>query len=48
MIKFGFLGRVSTEDQQDPESSRAWQITRAKALIEPRGGIIVAESCDID
>jgi site-specific DNA recombinase len=48
MIPFGFLGRVSTEDQQDPESSRAWQITRAKALIEPRGGIIVAEYFDID
>ena len=48
MIKFGFLGRVSTEDQQDPESSRAWQLTRAKALIEPRDGIIVAEYFDID
>jgi site-specific DNA recombinase len=48
MIKFGFLGRVSTEDQQDPESSRAWQISRAKALIEPRDGIIVAEYFDID
>ena len=23
MIKFAFYGRVSTEDQQDPESSRS-------------------------
>jgi hypothetical protein len=44
---FVFLGRVSTEDQQDPESSRAWQLGRAKALIVPRGGVIVAEYFDI-
>ena len=48
MIKFGFYGRVSTEDQQDPESSRAWQLTRSRALIEPRGGVIVAKFFDID
>jgi site-specific DNA recombinase len=48
MIKFAFYGRVSTEDQQDPESSRAWQLTRSRALIEPRGGQIVAEYFDID
>ncbi|PZG36673.1 recombinase family protein [Spongiactinospora gelatinilytica] len=45
--RFGFYGRVSTEDQQDPESSRAWQLTRAKTLVEPRGGVIVAEYFDI-
>jgi site-specific DNA recombinase len=44
---FAFLGRVSTEDQQDPESSRAWQIGRARALIEPHGGTIVAEYFDV-
>jgi site-specific DNA recombinase len=44
---FAFLGRVSTEDQQDPESSRAWQFGRAKALIEPCGGVVVAEYFDI-
>jgi hypothetical protein len=38
MIKFAFYGRVSTEDQQDPESSRSWQLTRSRALIEARGG----------
>ncbi|MFE0154170.1 recombinase family protein [Nonomuraea sp. NPDC059007] len=47
-IRFGFYGRVSTEDNQDPESSRAWQITRSRALIEPRGGVIVAEFFDVD
>src|SRR6185369_14506649 len=46
MIRFAFEGRCSTEDQQDPESSRAWQKTRAKALIEPHGGKIVAEYFD--
>jgi hypothetical protein len=30
MIKFAFYGRVSTEDQQDPESSRGWQLTRRR------------------
>jgi DNA invertase Pin-like site-specific DNA recombinase len=46
MLRFAFDGRCSTEDQQDPESSRAWQLTRAKALIEPSGGVIVAEYFD--
>ncbi len=48
MIKFAFYGRVSTEDQQDPESSRSWQLTRSRALIEPRDGQIVAEFFDVD
>jgi hypothetical protein len=34
VIKFAFYGRVSTEDQQDPESSRGWQLTRSRTLIE--------------
>jgi site-specific DNA recombinase len=46
-IPFGFAGRVSTEDNQDPEASRNWQLSRARALIEPAGGIIVAEYFDI-
>lgn len=46
-IPFGFAGRVSTEDNQDPEASRNWQLSRARALIEPVGGIIVAEYFDI-
>ena len=48
MIKFAFYGRVSTEDQQDPESSRSWQLTRSRSLIEARGGVIVAEFFDVD
>jgi hypothetical protein len=47
-IRFASWGRVSTEDRQDPESSRAWQYARGKALIEPHGGVIVAEFFDID
>ena len=44
---FAFCGRVSTEDQQDPEASRTWQLSRARSLIEPVGGIITAEFSDI-
>jgi site-specific DNA recombinase len=44
---FAFYGRVSTEDQQDPRSSRNWQLARARQLIEPAGGQIVAEFFDV-
>jgi len=48
MVKpFAFYGRVSTEDQQDPASSRAWQLRRALELIEPGGGAVVAEFFDV-
>jgi DNA invertase Pin-like site-specific DNA recombinase len=47
-IPFASWGGVSTEDRQDPESSRAWQDARGKSLIEPHGGIIVAKFFDID
>jgi DNA invertase Pin-like site-specific DNA recombinase len=46
MLRFAFYGRVSTEDQQDPESSRTWQLERSRQLIEPCGGRIVAEYFD--
>lgn len=46
-LSFAFCGRVSTEDQQDPEASRLWQLNRAQALIEPAGGMIVAEYFDV-
>ncbi|WP_198351807.1 recombinase family protein [Streptomyces typhae] len=46
-MRFAFCGRVSTEDQQDPEASRLWQLGRAQTLIEPLGGVIVAEYFDI-
>ena len=48
MTRFAFYGRVSTEDQQDPESSRGWQLTRSRALIDAREGVIVAEFFDVD
>ena len=44
---FAFAGRCSTEDNQDPDSSRAWQLSRAEALIKPHGGEVVAEYFDI-
>lgn len=44
--RFAFYGRVSTEDQQDPDASRNWQLARARALTE-RHGEIVAEFFDV-
>src|ERR1700754_2644523 len=46
-MRFAFYGRVSTEDQQDPQASKAWQLSRARSLIKPAGGEIVAEFFDI-
>lgn len=45
-MRYAFYGRVSTEDQQDPETSRNWQLERARALTDPHGQI-VAEFFDI-
>lgn len=45
-LKFAFYGRVSTEDQQDPEASRNWQLARARTLTD-RYGTIVTEYFDI-
>ena len=36
-MKFAFYGRVSTEDQQDPTSSKQWQMSRARPS-SPRVG----------
>jgi site-specific DNA recombinase len=47
MKAFAFYGRVSTEDQQDPASSRNWQLARSRQVIEPTGGEIVAEYFDV-
>ncbi len=44
--RFAFYGRVSTEDQQDPESSKGWQLARSRGIIEPSGEV-VAEFFDI-
>jgi DNA invertase Pin-like site-specific DNA recombinase len=40
IMRFAFYGRVSTEDQQDPEASRNWQLGRAKALVDKHGEIV--------
>jgi hypothetical protein len=45
-LRFAFYGRVSTEDQQDPVTSRAWQLLQAQSLISGHGRI-VAEFFDV-
>jgi DNA invertase Pin-like site-specific DNA recombinase len=42
-----FYGRCSTEDNQDPETSKAWQLSNAAKFVQPLGGVIVAEFFDI-
>jgi DNA invertase Pin-like site-specific DNA recombinase len=42
-----FYGRCSTEDNQDPETSLAWQLSNAQKFVEPLGGRIVTEYFDI-
>jgi len=44
-LRFVFYGRVSTEDWQDPVTSRARQREQAEALVRGHG-IIVAEFFD--
>jgi site-specific DNA recombinase len=44
-LRFAFYGRVSTEDWQDPESSRARQLQQAVMLAAGRG-VIAAEFFD--
>jgi len=39
-LRFAFYGRVSTEDWQDPESSRARQREQAAALVRGRGQVV--------
>jgi hypothetical protein len=45
--RLAFYGRCSTEDNQDPRTSHAWQLGEAARLVEPLGGQIVAEYFDI-
>ncbi|GAA1337421.1 recombinase family protein [Saccharothrix algeriensis] len=40
-------GRCSTEDNQDPETSRGWQFGNARKFVEPLGGVVVEEFFDI-
>jgi site-specific DNA recombinase len=46
LLWFAFYGRVSTEDWQDPVTSRARQLAQAAALVAGLG-VIVAEFFDI-
>ena len=39
-LRFGFYGRVSTEDWQDPVTSRARQLQQAMMLVAGRGAIV--------
>ncbi|WP_199234862.1 recombinase family protein [Kribbella sp. VKM Ac-2568] len=45
--RLAFYGRCSTEDNQDPRTSHAWQLGEAARFVEPLGGQIVAEYFDI-
>lgn len=45
-MRFAFGGRVSTEDNQEPEASRARQLDQARRIIPP-GAEIVEEYFDI-
>ena len=40
-LRFAFYWRVSTEDHQDPVTSRGWQLRRALATIAGEGRIVV-------
>jgi DNA invertase Pin-like site-specific DNA recombinase len=40
-------GRCSTEDNQDPKTSRGWQFGNARKFVEPLGGQVVAEYFDV-
>jgi site-specific DNA recombinase len=44
-LRFAFYGRVSTEDWQDPVTSRARQREQAEALVRGHG-VVVAEFFD--
>jgi site-specific DNA recombinase len=39
-LRFAFYGRVSTEDYQDPVTSRARQVGQAEALVAGHGRIV--------
>jgi hypothetical protein len=45
VLRFAFYGRVSTEDWQDPVTSRARQLQQAAMLVSGHG-VITAEFFD--
>lgn len=42
-----FYGRCSTEDNQDPVTSRGWQLNNAQRFVEPSGGVVAEQFFDI-
>jgi len=46
-MDLAFYGRVSTEDAQDPEASREWQIRRALDCVRSLGHAVSVEFFDI-
>ncbi|WP_084145477.1 recombinase family protein [Amycolatopsis jejuensis] len=42
-----FYGRCSTEDNQDPETSRGWQLGNAQKFVEPFGARVTTEYFDV-
>jgi hypothetical protein len=45
-LRFAFVGRVSTEEMQEPEASRTRQVAKARSIL-PVGAEIVATYLDI-
>jgi site-specific DNA recombinase len=45
-LRFAFCGRVSTEDNQEPEASRARQLAQARRVL-PAGAEVIEEYFDI-
>lgn len=45
-LTFAFYGRVSTEENQDPESSRGWQFDHCTDVVHALGGEIVVQYFD--
>ncbi|WP_232247825.1 recombinase family protein [Kitasatospora azatica] len=39
-MRIAFYGRVSTEDHQDPATSRAWQLLQAESLVSGHGRVV--------
>jgi len=44
-LRFAFYGRVSTEDWQDPVTSRARQCEQAAALVAGHGTVVAEFFC---
>ena len=43
-MRFAFYGRMSTEDYQDPVTSRQWQWANATELIAGKGTVVAEYS----